>query len=134
MTDIEKMLEEIKKFQEKQRDIRTINYGTDEVDNHLVFMCHSNTVRIVETALKEAQVQNRDKEIHVFASDYYTPGEVYMVKDKKIKRLMLMGKGIIKKPEKQEYTIYSNYTNYNNYTNNYTITFTNTPYSDGLWR
>jgi hypothetical protein len=86
MTDIEKMIKEIKSFNKK------LKY--EELESHLVFMCHPDTKKIINTALQEAGITIDDNYIHIYESNYYTPGDVYMVTDNKYKKKILNQHGI----------------------------------------
>lgn len=116
VTDIEKMLEEIKEFNKR------IAYL--ELDSHLVFMCHPDTKKIVNTALKELNVPMDDEHIHIYESNYYSPGDVYMVTDRKLKRQILKQHGI--KVQGDEYIMYKTYFNSDGNMNTTTINYTYT--------
>jgi hypothetical protein len=102
MTDIEKMIEEIRKLYS--------NIAYEEIDAHLVFLCHPDTIKIIDVALQEAGIKLREDYIHFYESNYYEPGDVYMVSDRKIKRKILKQHGI--KVQGDEYVIYKTYYNY----------------------
>lgn len=131
MTDIEMVIDEIKKFQEKQHNVTNIN----EDSEHLVFLCHQNTEKIVHDAIKENGLEIDNKYIHIFVSNYYSPGEVYLVMDKKVKRMILIAKKIINPVKEKEITFSTNYTV--NYTINgqygYYYTCSTIPKKD-LWK
>ena len=116
MTDIEKMIEEIKKHNEK------VAYS--ELESHLVFMCHPDTRKIIDTAFKEVGLTIDDKFVHVYESNYYTPGDVYNVTDKKLKRQILKQHGI--KVQGDEYIMYKTYFNGDGNMNTTTINYTYT--------
>ena len=116
MTDIEKMMKEIKEFNKR------IAYS--ELDSHLVFMCHSDTRKIIDTAFKEIGLIIDDKNVHIYESNYYTPGDVYMVTDRKLKRQILKQHGI--KVQGDEYMVYKTYFNSDGNMNTTTINYTYT--------
>ena len=124
------MIEEIKKFQEKSHNVTNIN----EEDEHLLFMCHYNTEKIVHDAIKEHGLEIDSKYIHIFASDYYRPGEVYHVIDKKIKRLMLIARKVIDPSKDNTISLTTNY-NINGYSNisYYTYTTISKPGNMNIW-
>ena len=113
MTDIEKMIEEIKEFNKR------IAYS--ELDSHLVFMCHPDTRKIIDTAFKEVGLTMDDEFVHVYESIYYTPGDVYNVTDKKLKRQILKQHGI--KVQDDEYIMYKTYFNSDGNMNTTTINY-----------
>ena len=126
MTDIELTIEEIKKLQQN-------NTITTEINEHLVFLCHSNTEKIIQEALKENGLQIDKSKIHIFISEYYEPGDVYNVTDKKLKRKILKQHGIeIQEKEYFEFKTYYTYdcgTKYVTNTIHYTTTNGNSYYS-----
>jgi hypothetical protein len=118
VTDIEKTIEEIKKLQQN-------NTITTEINEHLVFLCNSNTEKIIQEALKENGLQIDKDKIHIFVSEYYGPGDVYNVTDKKLKRKILKQHGI--EIQEKEYLEFKTYYTYDCGTNNsYTINYTTT--------
>lgn len=109
MTDIEKVIEKIKELN------NSIAY--EEINAHLVCMCHFDTVRIIEAALKEAGIELRKDYVHFYASDYYIPGDIYIVTDKKLKREILKQHGIKIYDRESMYYDYNYSTNFSyNYT------------------
>lgn len=129
MTDIEMMIDEIKKFQEKSHNVTNLN----KEDEHLIFMCHQNTEKIIYDAIKENGLEIDNKYIHIFTSNYYKPGEVYHVMDKKIKNMLLVSKNIIKPIQENYVTFTTNYTVNGNYNYHYTYTTINKPWDMDIW-
>lgn len=129
MTDIEMMIDEIKKFQEKSHNVTNLN----KEDEHLVFMCHQSTEKIIYDAIRENGLEIDDKYIHIFASDYYRPGEVYHVMDKKMKRLILIAKKVITPMKENTMYFTTNYTTNGNYNYNYTYTTITRPGGFDYW-
>lgn len=113
MTDIEIMIEEIKKFQSKLR--------IEEIDSHLVFMCHPDTKKLIKTAFIENKITINREFVHIYESKYYTPGDVYNVTDRKLKREILKQHGV--QLEGEEYTVYTTYYSYDPNINATTITY-----------
>jgi hypothetical protein len=134
MTDIEVMIKEIKEFQDKP-----ITKDVLEVDAHLVFMCHPDTKKLVRTALIENKIDINREFVHIYESKYYTPGDIYTVTDKKIKRKILRQHGVKLKDQTivtyDDYytTYYTTTTNISNATINYTTSSTSTGSMYG-WR
>ena len=116
MTDIELMIEEIKEFNK--------NLKYEEIDAHLVFMCHPDTKKLIKTAFAENKITINKEFVHIYESNYYSPGDIYKVTDNKVKRRILKQHGL--KVQGEEYTIYKTYYNYDINTVNITTTYATT--------
>lgn len=86
MTDIEKTIKEIREFNEKP--------ACSVLGSYLVFMCHPDTKKVINIALKEEGLIIDDKHVHFFESNYYAPGDVYLVSDDKLKKQLLKQRDI----------------------------------------